>query len=76
MKKTHLVFATLLTAGLVAAPFAAEAKSKTKQKSSTSSTMTTGANVKSTKGMSKNPSSQGNVGSGTTQGGSTRSYGY
>lgn len=76
MKKTHLVIAALVTAGLAAAPFTAEAKSK-KQQSSTSST-TTGANMKSSKskGMSNNPSSQGNVGPGTNQGGSMPSTKY
>jgi hypothetical protein len=69
MKKTQLAFAVLLAAGLVAAPFAAEAKShKTKHHSSMSSHSTTGANMKS--GSSANPSSQGNVGPGTNQAGS------
>ena len=66
MKKTQLVLATLVAAGLAGAPFAVEAKTdKTKHHATTSST-TTGANMKSsksTKGMT-NPSSQG-----TSQGG-------
>jgi hypothetical protein len=71
MSKTKLALAVLLTTGLAAAPFAAGATShKTKHRSSTSSTTTTGANMKSGTMKSNNPSSQGNVGPGTNQAGS------
>jgi len=66
MKTTQLTLAVLLAAGLAAAPFAAEAKSK---KHHSSSSQTTGANMKSGGAMA-NPSSQGNVGPGTNQAGS------
>ena len=67
MKITN--FALLVAAGVAAVPIAGEAKShKTKYHSSTSSTTTTGANMKSS--GSRNPSSQGNAGPGTNQGGS------
>ncbi|HEU0146804.1 MAG TPA: hypothetical protein VFR21_07985 [Bradyrhizobium sp.] len=69
MKTTQLTLAVLLAAGLAAAPFAAEAKSHKKHHSmSSSSSQTTGANMKS--GSTANPSSQGNVGPGTNQAGS------
>jgi hypothetical protein len=68
MKKTQLAFAALVAAGLVAAPFAAEAKSHKTKHHSMSSQTTTGANMRS--GGSANPSSQGNVGPGTNQAGS------
>lgn len=73
MKKTQLALAVLVATGLAAAPFAAEAKSHKKHHSSSmSSQTTTGANMKSSGGTSttNNPSSQGNAGPGTNQGGS------
>ncbi len=74
MKKTQLVLATLVAAGLASAPFAVQAKSyKHKRHHATMSSTTTGANMKSSKGTKSmtNPSSQGNAGPGTNQGGST-----
>jgi hypothetical protein len=70
MKKTQFTLALLVATGLIAAPFAAEAKSHKKHPSSatTSSQTTTGANTKSS--GSANPSSQGKAGPGTNQGGS------
>ena len=70
MKKAQLAFAILMTAGLVATPLAAQAKSHKKHhhSSMSSSQSTTGANMKG--GSSANPSSQGNVGPGTNQAGS------
>jgi hypothetical protein len=73
MKKTQLALAMLVATGFAVQPFAAEAKSHKKQHSSTMSptspsSTTTGANMKS--GGSSNPSSQGNAGPGTNQGGS------
>ena len=77
MKKASLVLAILVTAGLTAVPFAAEAKSKTKHhQASESTSTTTGANTKSSKSMSNHPSSQGNAGPGTNQGGSMPSSKY
>jgi hypothetical protein len=69
MKTTQLTLAVLLATGIAAAPFAAEARSHKKHHVSTSSQTTTGANMKS--GGGDNPSSQGNVGPGTNQAGST-----
>jgi len=69
MTRTRLALALVLTTGLAAAPFAAEAKShKAKHQSAMPSQSTTGANMKS--GASANPSGQGNVGPGTNQAGS------
>jgi hypothetical protein len=67
MMKTRLLIGALAIAGLVASPLVADAKSKkdSKQHSST----TSGANMnstKSTKSATENPSSQGNVGPGTS----------
>jgi hypothetical protein len=70
MKTTNLTLAILVAAGLAAAPFAAEAKSHKKHQSSATSQTTTGANMKSTGGSAGSPSSQGNAGPGTNQGGS------
>jgi hypothetical protein len=65
MMKTRLAIAVLVAAGLASAPFAAEAKSHKHTKANSS--MTTGSNMKSMKsGPSANPSSEGNVGPGTT----------
>lgn len=66
MKTTKLALAVMLATGLAAAPFAVQAKShKAKHGSSMSSSQTTGANTKSSKGA--DPSGQG--GSGSDQGG-------
>lgn len=76
MKIAQVVLAVLVTAGLAAVPFAAEAKTHKKHHAATSSATTTGANMKSSKSksMSNNPSSQGNTGPGTNQGGSMPKY--
>ena len=51
MKTTKLALAVMLATGLAAAPFAAQAKShKAKHGSATSSSQTTGANMKSKSG--------------------------
>ena len=68
MKKTQLALAIFVASALAAAPFAAEAKSHKTRHHATTSSQTTGANMKS--GTSANPSSQGNVGPGTNQAGS------
>lgn len=68
MKTTKLALAVMLATGLVAAPFAVQAKShKAKHGSSMSSSQTTGANTKSSKGA--DPSGQGGSGPGSDQGG-------
>jgi len=68
MKTTKLALAVMLATGLVAAPFAAQAKShKTKHHSATSTSQTTGANMKSSR--SPDPSGQGGAGTGSDQGG-------
>lgn len=68
MKTTKIALAMMLTTGLATAPFAAQAKShKAKHGSSMSSSQTTGANTKSTKGA--DPSGQGGSGPGSDQGG-------
>jgi hypothetical protein len=63
MMKTKLLIGALAIAGLIGSPLAADAKSKKHVKHPSS--MTTGANMKSTKSPAANPSSQGNVGPGT-----------
>ncbi len=75
MKKTQLAIATLVAATLVAAtlaavPLAAQAKHHKKHNAATSTTssQTTGSNMKS--GRDSTSSSQGNVGPGTNQAGS------
>lgn len=70
MRKTTLVICALAVAGLVGSTFAADAKSQKHHKqSSTMSSTTTGANMKSRMpgagSGSATPSSQGNVGPGT-----------
>jgi len=67
MKTTKLVLAVMLSTGLAAAPFAAQAKSHKKHHSSMSQT-TTGANMKKT--VPPDPSGQGGAGPGSDQGGS------
>ena len=68
MRKTTLAVCALAVAGLVGSTFAADAKSQKQHKQSSTST-TTGANMKSSKPGashgSATPSSQGNVGPGT-----------
>jgi hypothetical protein len=67
MKTTKLALAVMLATGLAAAPFAAQAKShKAKHGSATSSSQTTGANMKS---KSSDPSAQGGSSPGSDQGG-------
>ena len=67
MKTTKLALAVMLSTGLAAAPFAAQAKSHKKHHSSMSQT-TTGANMKKT--VPPDPSGQGGAGPGSDQGGS------
>jgi hypothetical protein len=67
MTKAQLAIAAFVAASLAVVPLAAEAKHHKKHHESTSS-QTTGANMKS--GTSANPSSQGNGGPGTNQAGS------
>jgi hypothetical protein len=70
MVKTKLLIGALAIAGLIGSPLAADAKSKKHVKHHSS--MTTGANMKSgtsmksTRSPAANPSSQGNVGPGTS----------
>ena len=64
MMKAKLLIGALAIAGLVGSPLAAEAKSQKHSKHHSS--MTTGANMKPGKGTAANPSSQGNVGPGTS----------
>jgi hypothetical protein len=65
MNTTKLALAVMLATGLAAAPFAAQAKShKAKHGSTTSSSQTTGANMKS-----KGSDATGQAGSGSDQGG-------
>jgi hypothetical protein len=64
MMKTRLLIGALAIAGLVGSTFAADAKSHKHSKHPSSTT--SGANMKSEKGNAANPSSQGDVGSGTT----------
>jgi hypothetical protein len=64
MMKTKLLIGALAIAGLIGSPLVADAKSKKHVKHHSS--ITTGANMKSTKSPAANPSSQGNVGSGTS----------
>ena len=66
-----IAIGALVIAGLVGSTFTAEAKSTKRMKhhsmTTGTSVKTTGANMKSTKGSkSANPSSQGNVGPGTS----------
>ncbi|MCP3442115.1 hypothetical protein [Bradyrhizobium sp. CCGUVB14] len=69
MNTTKLTLAVMLATGLAAAPFAAQAKShKAKHESSTSSSQTTGANMKKT--VPADASGQGGAGPGSDQGGS------
>lgn len=69
MKTTKLALAVMLATGLAAAPFAAQAKShKAKHGSATSSSQTTGANMKKT--VPPDASGQGGAGPGSDQGGS------
>ncbi len=70
MKKTQLAIATLVAATLAAVPLAAQAKHHKKHNAATSTTssQTTGSNMKS--GRDSTSSSQGNVGPGTNQAGS------
>jgi hypothetical protein len=63
MIKTRILIGALAIAGLVGSPLAADARS---HKHSKHPSTTTGANMKSEKGMAANPSSQGNVGPGTS----------
>jgi len=66
MMKTKIAIAILVAAGLAGSTFTAEAKSQKHSKHHSS--MTTGANMKSTKsGGTMAPSSQGNAGSGTAE---------
>ena len=68
MKTVKLAVAIMLATGLAAAPFAAQAKShKAKHGSSMSSSQTTGAITKTSKGA--DPSGQGGSGPGSDQGG-------
>ena len=74
MMKTRLAIAALVAAGLVGSPLALQAKSYKHTKHHQSSSMTTGANMKSshgTTGMSRstksNTSGRGNAGAGTTK---------
>jgi hypothetical protein len=75
MMKTRLAIAALVAAGLAGSTFAVEAKTHkttTHKSMSNHSSTTTGANMKSNKsGTAANPSSQGNVGPGTNNAGST-----
>jgi hypothetical protein len=65
MIKTKLAICTLATAGLLSSAMTADAKSHKHPKHHSS--MTTGTNMKSgATGGAANPSSQGNVGPGTT----------
>jgi hypothetical protein len=68
MKTTKLALAVMLATSLAAAPFAAQAKShKAKHGSSTSSSQTTGANMKS---KGSEPTPQGGTAPGSDQSGS------
>ena len=67
MKTTKLVLAVMLSTGLAAAPFAAQAKSHKKHHSSMSQT-TTGANMKS---KGSEPTPQGGTNPGSDQSGMT-----
>jgi hypothetical protein len=74
MMNSRLTIAALLIAGLAGSPFAASAAMYKHTKHHTSSSMTTGTNMKSsrTKSMGgSNESSQGNVGPGTTNNNTT-----
>lgn len=75
MMKTRLAIAALVAAELAGSTFAVEAKTHktTTHKSMSSHSSTTGANMKSNtkSGTAANPSSQGNVGPGTNNAGST-----
>ncbi|MDX3968847.1 MAG: hypothetical protein QHD01_19920 [Bradyrhizobium sp.] len=72
MKTTKLALAVMLATGLAAAPFAVQAKShKAKHGASMSSSQTTGANTKSSKGA--DPS--GRSGPGSDQGGTMTNKG-
>jgi hypothetical protein len=63
MMKTRVLIGALAVAGLVSSTFVADAASHKHSKHHSSAT--TGANMKSDKSMSANPSGQGNVGPGT-----------
>jgi hypothetical protein len=65
MKTTKLALAVMLATGLAAAPFAAQAKTHKKHHSSTTSTQTTGANMKS---KGSDTTGQGGSGPGSDQG--------
>ncbi|MBR0838647.1 hypothetical protein JQ607_00390 [Bradyrhizobium liaoningense] len=65
MKTTKLALAVMLATGLAAAPFAAQAKSHKAKHGSSS--QTTGANTKASKGA--DPSGQGGPGAGSDQSG-------
>jgi hypothetical protein len=72
MMKVKLAIGALVVAGLVGSTFTAEAKSTKRMKHHSMTTgdsmKTTGANMKSSKGSANaNPSSQGNVGPGTSK---------
>jgi hypothetical protein len=83
MRKTRLAIAALVAAGVVGSPLALQAKSYKHTKHPHSSSMTTGANMKSshgTTGMSRsskgNTSSEGNVSPGTTKNNAPASGGH
>ncbi len=70
MMKTRLAIATLVIAGLAGSPFAVAAKSHKHTKHQTSSSTTTGSNMKpsgGTSGMSGSTSSQGKAAPGTNK---------
>jgi len=63
MKKTQVALAILVATGLATSPFAAQAKHKAKHHHSSMSSKKSGS-------AAANPSSEGNVGPGTSQAGS------
>jgi hypothetical protein len=70
MMKTRLAIAALVAAGLVGSPLALQAKSYKHTKHHQSSSMTTGANMKSshgTTGMSGSTKANTSTGAGTTK---------